>query len=182
MKIACLGWGSLVWDPQELPIQRQWFNDGPVLPIEFTRISDDKRVTLIIDTETNIQVRTLWALMLTNNLERARESLKIREGTPKIDKIHSVNIDYNGDEFPESKIAEWLKSQQIDTAIWTGLSYNKKYFKGKRPSIKQILNHLAKLKKEEKFQAAYYIRKAPRQIDTAYRRRIEAEFGWIPID
>lgn len=38
-QIAIIGWGSLVWDPRDLPIESPWHDDGPELPIEFARIS-----------------------------------------------------------------------------------------------------------------------------------------------
>jgi hypothetical protein len=38
----------LIWDPRELPIQRQWFEDGPLVPLEFARQSNDGRMTFVI--------------------------------------------------------------------------------------------------------------------------------------
>ena len=52
MNIAILGWGSLVPDPRGLPIADGWHQAGPVLPIEFSRISKDGQragcLTLVI--------------------------------------------------------------------------------------------------------------------------------------
>jgi hypothetical protein len=45
MRIACVGWGSLVWDPRDLPVKGAWRPDGPRLPIEFARQSDNGRLT-----------------------------------------------------------------------------------------------------------------------------------------
>lgn len=48
-KIAILAWGSLYWDKRTLAIQSEWNEDGPTLPIAFSRISKDGRLTLVID-------------------------------------------------------------------------------------------------------------------------------------
>jgi nitroreductase len=48
LRIACLGWGSLIWKPENLPIIGEWKNDGPMLPIEFSRESGGQRITLVI--------------------------------------------------------------------------------------------------------------------------------------
>lgn len=187
MKIACLGWGSLIWNPGELKIQRKWFQDGPILPVEFTRVSRDGRMTLVIDKNKDTRpVRVLWSLMNANDLEEAKESLGDREDTSG-NKILSVTVDENvGTDNLKLKVQNWLKFKDIEAVIWTGLSWrsekNKKCFNGKRPNKKQVVDYLSSLEGEERNRAEYYIRKAPKQIDTYYRREIEARFGWAPED
>lgn len=179
MTIACLGWGSLIWQPKNLKAQKVWFQDGPMLPIEFTRKSDKGkgRITLIIDNAAK-PVRCLWTLMTTENLNEAKESLKDREGTNDKN-IHSITVKEKADTSIKGTIQRWLVSKDLDAAIWTGLSY---YEKDRRPTIDEVIEHLLKLDYVIGKQAEEYIRKAPKQIDTEYRRQIEKELAWTPLD
>ncbi len=177
MKIACIGWGSLIWRPGDLKVQKVWFEDGPMLPIEFTRKSNDGRMTLIIDSLAK-PVRTLWTLMTTDNINDSIRSLKEREGTPT-SAIHHVLSNDNLSDPIKIIIKDWLISKNIDAAIWTGLSYRE----GEdRPSIEEVITKLLSLNYVTGKAAEEYIRKAPKQIDTEYRRAIEKELGWSPIE
>ncbi len=181
MKIACIGWGSLIWRPDGLKIQNKWFEDGPLLQIEFARQSDNDRITLIIDNHKETRpVRTLWTLMTTENLDEGKLSLRDREGT--VDKnIHSVLTNEVTEDQVKTIIKNWLLVKGLDAAIWTGISYGKKT-NSSRPTVDYVINHLKGLEYEKRKVAEEYIRKVPRQIDTIYRRRIEMELGWTSVE
>ena len=179
--LACLGWGSLVWDARELPIRKQWFRDGPVAPIEFLRQSDDGRVTLVLAQGAEV-VRSLWAPMDTSDLATAREALRQREGTSK-DKPWHIGSWSVGEPTPESipGLNAWATARQIDAVIWTALPPK---FGGRErtASDKEVIDYLTNLKGASRDRAEQYVRLAPRQIDTAYRRLIEANLGWTSSD
>jgi len=46
--------------------------------------------------------------------------------------------------------------------------------------VDEVVSFLRNLPQEKQRNAEEYIRKTPRQIDTEYRRRIEAEWNWTP--
>lgn len=179
MNIACIGWGSLIWKPEQLPVHGKWFDDGPILPIEFTRQSKDGRLTLIIDEQAK-PVRTLWTLMRTDDLTVATEALRVREDT-KAENIHFAEANKQ-EKLPVAiSINQWLKTKNIDAAIWTGLSYSKAtHFK--RPTIEYVIDYLSNLPYQKGKVAEEYIRKAPKQIDTEFRREIEKHLGWKHLD
>ena len=180
MKIACLGWGSLIWDPRELPIRGGWFEDGPFINVEFARQSNDGRITLVL-TEKGTVVRSLWALMDCDSVEIAREALRLREGVPKA-KPELIGTLNRGEKPPVylPTGSDWLANQGLDAAIWTALPPkfdNVDQF----PSRAQVVSYLEGLRGPSRDHAERYIRKTPIQVDTNYRREIAAKLGWTAI-
>ena len=185
MKIACLGWGSLIWAPESLPIRRGWFSDGPMLPVEFARESSGRRITLVI-ANVNYRVRTLWALMSVDTLDRAKSTLAEREGISESNIRYSIGYWDSESNSSHGECAEeigaWAKQLALDAVVWTNLKVG---FKDKRdalPQYDQVLKHLRSLSHEERGVAEEYVRKAPAQIDTEYRRYLERDLGWAPVE
>jgi len=177
MRIACLGWGSLIWDPRDLPIEREWFLDGPFAPVEFRRKSSDGRITLVIDPEA-ASVRVLWAHMLPADLPAAKEALRRREGLTSREWERDIRAWKSGHTAPDTipDLPIWAKAHGLDAAIWTALG--PRLDDAASPSADQVIDYLSGLTGPAKDAAERYIRCAPRQIDTEYRRKIEAALGW----
>ena len=81
MKIAIIAWGSLVWDPRKLRIKGEWKNQGPRLQIEFSRVSKDGRLTLVVDDNDGVEVQTYCAQSVQCELGDAIADLSEREAT-----------------------------------------------------------------------------------------------------
>jgi hypothetical protein len=177
--IACLGWGSLIWDPKDLPVQSQWFTDGPLLQVEFLRQSKDGRLTLVLDHSASA-VRSLWAVMATAILAEAKEALRKREDIPEPNAPKHVKAWARGDAAPALiiELPQWAESRGIDAVVWTALPPKFKTKNGTAPTIDEAAQYLSGLTGEERDRAENYIRFAPRQIDTPFRRRIEADLQW----
>ena len=184
MNIACLGWGTLIWRPESLLIRKQWFLDGPLLPIEFARQSNDGRLTLVI-TESAKPIRTSWALMATDDLLQAKKYLLARECIPetKMDNfISSVSLKEETTDRIKLVIQSWAISLKLDSVIWTSLPAKFNGTNNRVPTIEESITYLPSLDVNSRNNAEEYIRKAPKQIDTDYRRKFEAVFGWTYIE
>lgn len=181
MKIAILGWGSLIWDPRELEICGSWQKDGPLLPIEFARVSGDGRLTLVLDSKA-VNVQTLWVLSSCTDLSKARKSLATREGTSE-ENIGYVSIPGNDRQCRIGsdvlvKIEEWARSKEIDATIWTDLKANFEE-KAKMPfNGGNVVKYLKGLETRTWCKAEEYVRRTPKQITTRIRTKLEEELGW----
>ena len=186
MKIAILGWGSLLWQPKDLQFDKEigWSENGPMLPIEFARISEDGRLTLVI-TEDVKEVKTYFAISNYKTLEEAVLNLAVREGSGReqIGSYDKSKNTFSKKVFFEKNILEWINNTDIDAVIWTNLG-EKWEFKNEDGEIIKIIDrveYLKKLKNNKRALAEEYIRRTPTQIDTHYRSLIEKELDWKPI-
>lgn len=183
MQIACLGWGSLVWDPRELPIRGIWFEDGPFLPIEYARQSKDGRITLVI-VEGRTLVRSLWTLLNCNDLTGAKKALADREGIKEDDIPKDIGF-WPSDDKKSGKCTDsiplWAKSHSLDAVVWTNLPPRFDGINGKIPTVDEILNYFnsSLMPIEKRRLAEEYITKTPPQIDTEYRREMILRLNWI---
>jgi len=177
-KIACLAWGSLVWDPRELPVCRDWFKDGPLVPVEFARQSDDGRITLVIDPRTK-PVRVLWAHMHSINLTDAQRALRDREGIRAANWLSRIGSWKTGDPAPRDipELPQWAEARLLHGVVWTALT-PRFGDQGRPPTADEVVAYLRGLSGTVQDNARQYVERTPGQIDTAYRRQIEAALGW----
>jgi hypothetical protein len=93
MKIAILGWGSLIWDRRDLKVAADFVAGGPILPVEFCRISADGRLTLVIEETHGSLCATYHAPSVYDDLRFARENLSLREGTANVGFVNLITGD-----------------------------------------------------------------------------------------
>ncbi|MBA1291116.1 hypothetical protein G7027_20910 [Pseudomonas japonica] len=176
MKIACLGWGSLIWKPGNLPVASEWFTDGPRLPIEFSRVGDSGELATALCANAE-PVPVLWAWLASPTVEAACSALKAREGIPpeRDDGIGSLAIGGN----PTGLISRWAQERGAQGVIWTGLPPRVNGVEGRIPTVDQAIAYLASLTGEVRQHARDYLEAVPAQIHTPYRQTIHEL--WLSI-
>jgi hypothetical protein len=174
MNIAVLGWGSLIWDPRGLTMRSRWHRDGPMLPIEFARISNNGRLTLVIHPPSAEQ-QTYWALSALDTVDKAREDLKKREGTT-LGHIHFASRGMLRDEHDpiEAAVQSWLcLHPQLDGAVWTGLPAT---LEGPDLVSKAVVYLTSLVPGSDAYEPSReYVMKTPSQVQTAVRREMQKQ-------
>jgi len=183
MKVAVIGWGSLIWAPGSLAVSTRWHRDGPKLPVEFARASTGGlpgRVTLVIVPGAPVQ-QTYWALSAHPDLPSATSNLIKREGTSDPQNILSAQKGAPADTRSpgHAAIVAWLSTVDVDAAIWSGFSPS--------PSVStpaKAVARLASLKSGSPALAAAreYVTHTPKQIDTPVRKAMREDHGWMDVD
>ncbi len=185
VKIAVIAWGSLVWDPRTLQAAAEFAPNGPLLPIEFCRVSDNGRLTLVIDETFGAVCATHSAPSALEDLDAAIENLRAREtmsharGVGFVEVASGKQSDVAMQRHPDAvaTIAAWAQSSGYDAAIWTALASNfDEPDKGGEPfSVTAALSYLERLHGRDvaSFDLALaYIRSAPPQVETPVREDV----------
>jgi hypothetical protein len=185
MKIAILAWGSLIWDDNwpEFDKQRgEWLKDGPLLPLEFSRVSAsrDKALTLVIDTVNGKDCSVMYAESKRTNPNDAIADLRDREGTI----MKHVGFYFAKD--PARKcmppvppsIPVWARSKKIELVVWAGMPSNffeKNAVKASTKfSVEAAVAHLQNITPKGKAAAAEYVWRAPELVVTPLRTKLQA--------
>lgn len=191
MKTAILAWDSMVRDPRDLEIDGPgWHEDGPLLPIEFATTSSapSSRLpfALVLHDGATRRVPVLWAGSSCDDFQRAQASLaswlkkqhgegsvgwvRLSEGVkPFKEQLTALGDDQVRREVITA-IEKWLHAKGFGAAIWND-----------RPaSVGDPLAWLKGLDSGKSAAARDYVERAPAQIRTELRERIEAGLGWLP--
>ncbi len=187
MKIAVLGWGSLLWDPRDLQLATPFALTGPNLPIEFCRVSKNHRLTLVIDENFGTLCQTYAATSAYASLDEAVENLRLREGMNStadvgfIETAGQTRSPLATERHPHvvETIADWALHAGYDAAIWTALESGFERQSGEPFSVTAAMRFLEKLEQEDQeafARALEYIRRAPAATQTPVRDTVAAQW------
>lgn len=177
-RIAILGWGSLLWDarPAFDNLHHQWWEDGPVLKIEFSRISRTRSgaLTLVLDPINGAANRVSYCLSKRSNLSQAVEDLKLQESTiPKnIGFVDTNGAKCSRDQESMDSITTWASAKRLAGVVWTDLPSNFREITGELFFPERALAYLNTLDDEAAKVALEYIHRAPASIQTPLREAL----------
>lgn len=176
-RIALLGWGSLIWDerPEFDRYHQEWSLAGPILPLEFTRISETRKnaLTLVIDPTHGADCQVAYTVSTRRSPADAIADLRCREGTI-LKRIGSYVSGERAANLPPG-IVDWAKERDFDAVVWTDLPSNFSELKKREFSIEAAIEHLQMLTPEGKAAAAEYIWRAPAFVNTKLRAALQTQ-------
>ena len=185
LRISVLAWGSIVWDRRNLAIIPDFEPNGPCLPIEFCRVSRDRRLTLVIEETLGAPCITYSATSAFDDLEDAIANLGDREGMPSSNRSIGFTVPACDRQSPKAvechpravKIIEaWANAKGFDAAIWTALGSN---FAGRARepfSLEAAIRYLETRDGKTLDAALTYIRRAPSEVQTPVRGAVNTRW------
>jgi hypothetical protein len=184
-RIAILGWGSLLWDLDDLApkVEPPWIlRAGPRLPMEFSRVSPKRLMGLVValDPLDGVACATHAIRSRRSRLDMAIADLAARERAPETRIGWAEATGRGRSRLPEvaGAVAEWCAETGWDAAIWTDLEPNFQTMTGKPFSIAAGITHLRELGPTNLAEAHRYIRSAPLGTRTPLRRALARDPWW----
>jgi len=209
MRIAVIAWGSLAWqfaqpgrekllvvgDTERFPGKEACSSfqpGGPSLPLEFSRVSLDGRLTLVLDANAAPQ-STLYATHKSDNLKDAISNLERRE-MPISSRTHDeeptpfqkkaigyVDITHNKHQCQSKQlctiIQNWCRENNYDAAIWWDAPSNFVDKKGVEFSLDEGMNYLNTIEGEQREKALDYIRNSLVETGSGIKHLVMDAFG-----
>ncbi len=195
MRVAVLAWGSLVWNRGDLAIATALEPNGPHLQVEFSRVSSDGRLTLVIDEAFGAMCATYVAPSAFDGLDCALENLWMREGSQGerlptdiraqgrvgfVDRIAGRESAKAKERHPRAveTIDAWTAANGYDAAVWTALASNfhNPDRAGEPFSIEAAMRYLEARNAATLHEALIYIRRAPAEVRTPMRAAVIARW------
>lgn len=191
--IAILAWGSLLWDddPALTPFNEQrgeWqYDDGPELPLEFSRISLKTRkgaLTLVIDPAHGARCQVAYSLSKRQSVEAAIDDLAKREGANSrfIGSWQVSSAECATNKSAEYlRIQEWARAKNLLAVVWTALESNFEEERRTPFNAQNAVGYLRTLSQAGRLKAKEYVERAPSFVKVPTRAALLAELG-RPID
>ena len=185
MSVLILGYGSLIWDLDDLApkVRGGWrMGAGPRLPLEFSRISPKRRLSLVvvIDVENGADCPSHAIESVRANVPEAVADLAARERAAE-DWIGRVDLEAGTARCRTGvagRIREWCAARGAAGAVWTDLAPNFEAETGEAFTVARGLAYLRGLEGESAAAAREYIDGAPAATDTPLRRALRDRPWW----
>ncbi|MFL2562574.1 MAG: hypothetical protein ACJ0TD_06125 [Arenicellales bacterium] len=185
-KIAVIGFGSLLWDLDDLApkVSGEWkMYEGPILPLEFSLVSRKRHyaLALVIDYGDGAPCPTCVIDSVRSEIGAAIVDLANRE---RMEPTNIGFVDRNTGashshrEETRNTFWNWIEDSTYDGAVWTDGERNFEALTGRAFSLKTAQDHLRSLQGISLEEARRYIRNAPARVETPLRRALEGAPWW----